>query len=144
MKIAIVHDYLSQNGGAEKVLAAMQEIWPEAPTYALFFDPEKLPAFKGKEIRTSFLQRMPAIRSKYQWYVGLMPTAAESFDLSEFDVVITNASAAFSKGVIVRPGALNICYCHTPTRYLWSDTHSYVQELKMPRAVKWMLPPLLT
>ncbi len=144
MKIAIVHDYLSQNGGAEKVLQAMQEIWPEAPTYALFYDDDRLPVFKGKDIRTSFLQHAPGIRSKYQWYVGLMPTAAESFDLSEFDIVLTNASAAFSKGVIVRPGALNICYCHTPTRYLWSDTHSYVQELNAPGFVKSLLPPLLT
>ncbi|MBU0646269.1 glycosyltransferase [Patescibacteria group bacterium] len=143
MKIALVHDYLSQNGGAEKVLQAFQSIWPQAPTYTLFFDSQKLPQFKNAPIRTSFMQRLPLIRSRYQWYLPLMPTATESLDLSEFDVVLSSASA-FAKGVITREDALHICYCHTPTRYLWSDTHSYVQELSMPRVVKSLLPILLS
>ncbi len=143
MKLAIVHDYLSQNGGAEQVLAAMQEIWPDAPTHVLFFDQEKMPSFKGKDIRTSFLQRAPLIRSKYQWYVGLMPVAAQSMDLSAYDVVVSSASA-FGKDLIVRPDAVHVCYCHTPTRYLWSDTHSYVNELRAPGFVKALLPPLLS
>ncbi len=143
MKLAIVHDHLSQNGGAEQVLSVIQRIWPEAPTFTLFFDPDRFPDFAGRDIRTSFLQRAPFIKSKYQWYVGLMPTATESYDLSAFDVVISNASA-FSKGVLVRPGALHVCYCHTPTRYLWVNPHSYVQELRAPGAVKALLPPLLS
>ena len=143
MKIAIIHDHLAQDGGAEQVLRTMQAIWPEAPTFTLFFDAERFPAFKGKDIRTSFLQRAPLIKSKYQWYVGLMPTATESYDLSDFDVVLSNASA-FSKGVLVKPGALHICYCHTPTRYLWMSTHSYVNELNAPGFVKALLPPLLS
>lgn len=143
MKIAFVHDYLAQNGGAEKVLQAFQEIWPQAPTYTLFFDVRKLPQFKGQDIRTSFMQKLPLVRSRYQWYLPLMPTATESLDLSEFDVVLSSASA-FAKGVITREDALHICYCHTPTRYLWSDTHSYVQELAMPRVIKSLLPILLS
>ena len=115
MKIALVHDYLIQDGGAEKVLDVFQEIWPDAPTYTLFFDPEKIPTFAGRDIRTSFLQRMPFARSKYQWYIGLMPTATEHYDLSEYDVVLSSTSA-FAKGIITKPGATHLCYCHTPAR----------------------------
>lgn len=143
MKIAFVHDYLSQNGGAEKVLKAFQEIWPQAPTYTLFFDNQKLPQFNHTPIHTSFMQRLPFIRSRYQWYLPLMPAATESLDLSEFDVVLSSVSA-FAKGVITREDALHICYCHTPTRYLWSDTHSYIQELAMPQVIKSLLPILLS
>lgn len=143
MKIALVHDFLIQDGGAENVLEAMQEIWPGSPTYTLFFDPEKIPRFATSDIRTSFLQRLPAATSKYQWYILLMPTATERYDLSEFDVVISSSSA-FSKGVIIRDDAIHICYCHTPTRYLWSDTNSYVNALKLPRIIKSMIPPMLS
>lgn len=143
MKIALVHDYLSQDGGAEKVLDVFQEIWPEAPIYTLFFDSEKLPRFTKADIRTSFLQSLPFALKKYQWYLPLMPTATETLDLSQFDIVISSASA-FAKGIITNEDALHICYCHTPTRYLWSDTHSYLEELRMPRIVKQALPPLLS
>ena len=143
MKIALVHDYLIQDGGAEKVLEVFQEIWPDAPTYALFFDPKKLPAFKGRDIRTSFLQKMPLAKSKYQWYITLMPTATERYDLSGYDVVVSSTSA-FAKGIITRHDALHVCYCHTPTRYLWSDTHSYLEELRIPRIIKSILPPVLS
>ncbi len=143
MKIALVHDYLKQDGGAEKVLSVLQEIWPEAPTFTLFFDPDRLPQFKGKDVRTSFLQRAPLIQSRFQWYLTLMPTATEHYDLSEFDVVVSSTSA-FAKGVITQPGALHVCYCHTPTRFLWTDTLSYVEELRIPRLVKSLLPPFLS
>jgi len=143
MKIALAHDYLIQDGGAEKVLEVMQEIWPDAPTFTLFFDPEKLPQFEGRDIRTSFLQRMPLAGRKFQWYLTLMPTAVERLDLTDYDVVISSTSA-FMKGLITREDAIHICYCHTPTRYLWSDTHSYVQDLRLPGFVKAFLPPVLS
>ena len=143
MKLALVHDYLSQNGGAEKVLEAMQEIWPQAPIHTLFFDRQKIPHFADKDVRTSFLQRLPFSRSHYKWYLALMPTATEQFDFSGFDVVLSSCSA-FSKGVITRPEALHICYCHTPTRYLWSDAHEYLRELNLPGFIKHGLRPLLS
>lgn len=143
MRVAFVHDHLIQNGGAEKVLEVMQSMWPKAPTFTLFYDARALPAFAGRDIRTSFLQRLPLALKKYQWYITLMPAATESHDLSAFDVVISSSSA-FSKGIITRPDAIHICYCHTPTRYLWSDTHSYVQELRAPKIVKAFLPPVLS
>ncbi len=144
MKIALVHDYLVQDGGAERVLQALHEIWPDAPTYALLYDPEKMGAsFRGKEIHTSFLQNVPFALKNYKWFFPLMPVATESHDLSEFDVVLSSASA-FAKGVITRPDTLHVCYCHTPTRYLWSDTHSYVDESAMPGPIKKIVPPLLS
>lgn len=143
MKIALVHDYLVQDGGAEKVLEVLQKTWPDAPTFVLFFDEKKMPSFKGKDIRTSFLQRFPFSTKKYQWYISLMPTATEHYDLREFDVVISSTSA-FAKGIITRPDAIHICYCHTPTRYLWTDTQSYIRELRVPKFVKAILPPVLS
>ncbi len=143
MKVALVHDHLVQDGGAEKVLLALQEIFPNAPTFTLLYDPSRVSkAFAGKDIRTSFLQKLPFGLRKYQWFLPLMPAATESHDLSAFDVVISSSSA-FAKGVITKPGTLHICYCHTPTRYLWSDTHSYVQELNANRLTKALLPILL-
>lgn len=143
MKIALVHDFLVQAGGAEKTLEVFQDIWPEAPTYTLFFDPKKFPSLRGRDIRTSFLQKLPLALKKYQWYIMLMPTATEHYDLSAFDIVVSSTSA-FAKGVITRPGAIHVCYCHTPTRYLWSDTHSYIEELRVPGFIKAILPPLLS
>lgn len=144
MKVALVHDHLAQDGGAERVLMVLQQMFPQAPTYTLLYDPNGAhAAFKGKDIRTSFIQRLPFGVRKYQWYLPLMPWATESYDLSGYDVVVSSSSA-FAKGVITSPNSLHICYCHTPTRFLWTDTHSYVQELRMPRAVKWYIPRVLS
>lgn len=144
MKLALIHDHLTQNGGAERVLEAFQAIWPNAPTFTLIYDQEKMASHFGKrDIRTSFLQRMPLSLSKPRWYLPLMPTATESYDLSDYDVIVSSSSA-FSKGVIPATNAIHICYCHTPTRYLWSDSHSYVEELNVPGIVKRILPPVLS
>ncbi len=144
MKIALVHDHLTQHGGAENVLLVFQEIWPEAPTFTLVYNPETAhPSFQDRDIRTSWLQRMPFASQRYQWYLPLMATATESYDLREYDVVISSASA-LAKGIITQPHTVHICYCHTPTRYLWTDTHSYVRELRYPRLVKAFIPRLLT
>ncbi|MFA6475199.1 MAG: glycosyltransferase [Patescibacteria group bacterium] len=144
MKLALVHDHLAQDGGAEKVLAAFQQIWPEAPTYVLVHNKQAAnAAFRDKDIRTSFLQHWPGGVKHYQWFFPVMPSAVESYDLMEYDVILSS-TASFAKGVITRPDTLHICYCHTPTRYLWSDTHDYVQELEVNWLVKRFLPFFLT
>ena len=144
MKLALVHDYLIQDGGAEKVLKEFLEVFKEAPIYALLYDPQKVgSAYQHRVVRTSFLQRVPLALKKYQWLLPIMPTATETHDLSGFDVILSSSSA-FSKGVITKPDTLHICYCHTPTRYLWSDAVSYVRELRVPRLIKALLPPLLS
>lgn len=143
MKIALVHDHLVQDGGAEKVLAAFQELYPQAPTYVLFHDKEKAnPAFLGKDIRTSWLQKIPGGLERYQWLLPLMPRAVESLDLGGYDLVLTSSSG-LAKGVITGEHTVHICYCHTPTRYLWADTHSYLSDLRQGRLVKSALRALL-
>lgn len=139
MKLALVHDYLSQDGGAERVLQSFHDIWPEAPIFVLFHDKKKLPAFRELDVRESFLAKLPFGKIKYQWYTALMPLATERHNLHEFDVVVSSTSA-FAKGVLTRPDTLHISYCHTPTRYLWTDTHEYLDELRYGSIVKSFLP----
>jgi len=144
MKVALVHDYLMQDGGAEKVLKIFQELFPEAPTFVLIHDPKKVSKdFLGKDIRTSFLQKIPLGRRKYQWFLPLMPAAVESYPLNDYDLILSSTSM-FSKGIITKPGTLHICYCHTPTRFLWTDCYDYVKELKYPALVKKFLPLVLS
>ncbi len=143
MRIALVHDYLSQDGGAERVLRVLHELWPEAPIYTLFIDREKFKDNLARaEIRESYISSLPFARKKYQWYMPLMPWATESYDFSDFDVVVSSTSA-YAKGIKVGSNTIHICYCHTPTRYLWSDTASYLKELPQPRPVKWLLSPII-
>ena len=142
MKIALVHDYLAQDGGAERVLQAFHEIWPEAPIFVLFHDKKKIAGFKDADIRQSFIARLPFGKKKYQWYFPWMPFATERHNLHEFDVVLSSTSA-FAKGVLTRPDTLHISYCHTPTRYLWSDTHEYIADLKYNKLIKAALPRIL-
>lgn len=142
MKIALVHDYLSQDGGAERVLKSLHEIWPEAPIFVLFHDRKKINYLNRENIRESFLARMPFVRSAFQWYLPWMPSATESHDLRDFDVVISSTSA-FSKGVITAPGTMHISYCHTPPRYLWADAVDYVADLKCGPLIKKFLPNIL-
>lgn len=143
MKIALVHDYLSQDGGAEAVLRAISKMWPEAPIFVLFYDPERAhPYFRDKDIRVSSLQRYPFVKHFYKWYLPAMPYATEQLDLRGFDLVISSTSA-FAKGVITHPGTIHVSYCHTPTRYLWSEKHAYIAEMKYPRALKNLAPVVL-
>ncbi|MFH0780137.1 MAG: glycosyltransferase [Parcubacteria group bacterium] len=144
MKVAIVHDHLAQDGGAERVARALQDIFPDSPTYTLVYDKKNAhPDFANADIRTSFLQKMPFGVSKYQWYLTLMPTATESFDLNEYKLIISSSSI-FSKGIIPGPDALHICYCHTPPRFLWTDSHNYLKELKHNYFIRKFIPLILT
>ena len=100
MKIALVHDHLNSYGGGERVLEYLSEIWPEAPIYCLTYDPKSMPAsFHSKDIRPSWLNRLPGMPKFFKWYLPLMPKAIESFDFSDFDVVLSDTSS-FAKGVI--------------------------------------------
>lgn len=143
MKIAIIHDHLTQIGGAEKVLKVFHEMFLDAPIYTLVFNESKMNNLIPKEnIKISFLQKLPFGVSHYQWYLSLMPTATESYDLSDFDVVLSSSSA-LAKGVITQSDTIHICYCHTPTRYLWSDTHMYLAGLRYPFIIKKIIPLIL-
>jgi len=144
MKLALVHDHLVQDGGAENVAKTLQELFPESPFFTLIYDKNKVhPDFQKYNIKTSFLQKIPFGVSKYQWFLTLMPTATENHNLNDFDVVISSSSI-FSKGVITRPDAKHICYCHTPPRFLWTDSHNYIEELRLSSLLKKLLPFYLT
>jgi len=129
MKVALVHDYLLRMGGAERVLLKLREIFPEAPIYTLLYDKQKMwRAFVGSEIRPSFLQKFPKfIRNRHKHLLPLLPIAAETFDLRDFDLVISSSNT-FVKSVITRPGTIHICYCHAPSRFLWDWSHAYQKE----------------
>jgi len=143
MKIALVHDYLIQYGGAERVLECFTEIWPHAPIYTLIYDEEKTHGiFKNKRIYTSFLQNFPYSRKNHRVFPPLMPPAIEQFDFSKYDVVLSDSSS-YAKGVITRPETLHICYCHTPMRYAWDDCQKYIQEFGFPKVVKKFIPFLM-
>ncbi len=144
MRVALVHDHLIQSGGAEKVLEAIAALYPTAPIHTLLYDAKNMdPVFGHRDIRTSFLQQLSFSHRFARWLLPLMPSATESHNLEGADVVLSSSSA-FAKGIIVPEHALHISYCHTPTRYLWTDTHSYVEEQKAPRLVKKFLPVLLS
>ena len=144
MKVALIHDHLAQDGGAEKVLKVFSDMFPAAPIYTLLYEKKQVDKyFKNRHIETSIIQKLPGGIKHYQWYLMFMPLAVEFFDLSNFDVVISDASA-FAKGVITKPDCLHICYCHTPTRYLWSDTHQYINDLKYNKWFKKIISLFLS
>ena len=142
MKIALTHDHLFQLGGAERVLLELHNMFPESPVYTLIHNPEKSGLFKDLNIKTSFLKKLPFGQNHFKWYLWLMPIAWEEMNFSGYDIVISSSSA-FSKGVLTPPNTLHISYCHSPTRYLWSDAHNYVEEIKQPKLIKKLLPLIL-
>lgn len=145
MKVAIIHDFLTQYGGAEKVLEALHEIWPEAPIFTLFYDKKKLgDKFKNFEIKVSPIQNLPFALSFYRFYLPLLPAAIERFNLNEYDLIISNCSS-FAKGVIFKRESLHLSYIHCPTRFLWADTHQYLDSLKgLEGFLRKIIAPVLT
>ncbi len=140
MKIALVHDYLVQNGGAEKVLEAFSEIFPQAPIYTLVYSKKLMHgSFAGKIIKTSFLQKMPFAVIRHRIFPQFMPFAIEQFDFSDYDLVISDSSS-FAKGIITGPETLHICYMHTPMRFAWDDCQKYNQDFYFPKIVKKLVP----
>lgn len=143
MRVAIVHDYLNQYGGAERVLESIHALYPDAPVYTSIYDPSAMPAaYRDWDIRTSFIQQLPGWRKHFRNYFLLYPSAFERFDLSGYDLVISSSSA-YAKGVITNPGTLHICYCHTPMRFAWR-TADYVKREQIGGPLGAVLPLLLT
>lgn len=143
MKIALVHDYLVQYGGAERVLEALCEIWPHAPIHTIVHDPKLVHGkFGDKTIRTSFLQKIPFSRSHHRLFPPLMMLGIEQFNLDYYDVVVSDSSS-FAKNVLTSSKTLHITYCHTPMRYGWDDCQYYTQEFSFPKIVKKFVPLLM-
>ncbi len=124
MKVALVYDRVNKWGGAERVLLALHELFPHAPLYTSVYNKESAPWASVFNIKTSFLQNFPFASTAHEYYPLLMPLAFESFNFDEFDLVISVTSEA-AKGIITKPKTKHICYCLTPTRYLWSGYKDY-------------------
>ncbi|OGZ60872.1 MAG: hypothetical protein A2919_02385 [Candidatus Spechtbacteria bacterium RIFCSPLOWO2_01_FULL_43_12] len=120
LKVALMHDYMVQYGGAERVLSVLHGIFPSAPIYTLFYDETVVRSyFAGADIRSSFLQKAPSfLRKRFKYLSLLAVPAVENFDFTGYDLVISSC-AFFAKGIITDPDTIHVCYCHTPTKYLW-------------------------
>ncbi len=144
MKIALVHDYLVQYGGAERVLQAFAELFPEASIHTLLYDQDAMHGvFEGKRIHTSFLQKIPWALKNHRAFPMLMPIAIEQFDFSKYDIVLSDSSS-YAKGILTRPETLHICYLHTPMRYAWDDCQKYAQDFGLPSFIKKLVPFFMT
>ncbi len=123
---------------------SLHQLYPKAPIYTLLYDKKKMKRyFPEAKIRTSFLDKFPKfIRKRKKYLLPFLPTAAETFDLRDFDLVISSSSS-FVKGIITKPKTIHICYCHTPTRFLWDWHYNYLKENKVGKVKKIFLIPLL-
>jgi len=143
MKIALAHDHLFQYGGAENILHEFSQLYPQAPIYTLIHNRHQSKYFAQSKIIPSYLQRLPGSEHYFKYLLTLMPNAWERFDFSDFDIVLSSSSA-FVKGIITSPKTTHISYCHSPTRYLWSDSLRYLQELPLIEPAKSYLNHVLT
>lgn len=129
MKTAIVHHWLIGMRGGERVLEEMCKLYPDADIFTHVYDPERIsPLIKQHKITTSFINKLPMAARHYQKYLGFMPRALEQLDLSGYELIISIESGP-SKGIIPDPGALHICYCNSPMRYIWDEYHTYSNSL---------------
>lgn len=132
MKLAIVHDDFMQWGGAERLVLAMANMWPGSPIFTSIYDEKVLPHdFPTERLRPSFLQKWPGINKMYRHLFFMYPLAFESFNLNEFDVVISSTTR-FAKSIIVQPQTLHICYCNTPPKFLWMSKLYFAQKKFSP------------
>jgi len=143
IRVALVHDWLTGQRGGEKVLEVLAEIFPTAPIYTLFhFKGSQSEVIEQRTIRTSFLQRLPFLSSKYRLYLPLFPLAAELFDLREFDLVISS-SHCVAKGIIPHAEALHISYIHSPVRYAWNQYFAYFAPSSLSPFSRLFIPPVI-
>jgi glycosyltransferase involved in cell wall biosynthesis len=143
LKVALVYDWLTAEfGGAEHILIALHHLFPVAPLFTSVWDQEKTPWTKGWDVHTSFLQNIPWLRSNHKLAAPLLPLAFESFDLKEFDVVISITSFA-AKGVLTLPHQLHVSYVLTPPRFLHTHTDTYWKQYTTTSLTEWLSKPIL-
>lgn len=139
MKIAIIADWLTNYAGAENVISAFYERYPDSKIFTTLFNPDKMKELSNANVETSFIQNIPGAKNHHTWFLSLMPLAIETFDLSKYNVVLSS-SHSIAKGVITKPETMHVCYCHTPMRYAWDDFHTYIRESHFPWLIKKMIP----
>lgn len=141
MRVAIVYDRVNTWGGAERVLLALHDLWPEAALYTAVYDADRAKWANIWNVNPSFMQYVPFAKRHHEWFPWLTPMAFESFSFDGFDVVISVTSAE-AKCVITKPQTMHVCYCLTPTRYLWNSYDTYARRsailrLLAPRLRRW-------
>ncbi|MFW5890956.1 MAG: glycosyltransferase family 4 protein [bacterium] len=139
MKVAIIQDWLTELGGAEKVLESIVSLY-DGSIYTLAYNSDKFKnsVFNQKKINTSFIQTLPFGNTKYRNYLPLFPLAIEQFDLSDYDIVLSSSNAV-AKGVLTTSEQLHICYCHSPIRFAWDLYHQYLKEANLNKGIKGLL-----
>ncbi len=145
MKVAVVHEWLYVSAGAERVLEQILAVFPQADLYSLidFLPADQRALVQGKDVHTSFVQHLPLARTRHRLYLPLLPLAIEQFDLSAYDLVISNAYS-IAKGVLTGPDQLHISYIHSPMRYAWDLQHQYLEESGLQRGPKsWLARAVL-
>jgi glycosyltransferase involved in cell wall biosynthesis len=142
VRLALVHDWLNQIGGAEDVLEALAELYPQAPIYTSMYWREGMPAaYRNWDIRPTWMDRLPGIYRRHQPYLPLYPLAFARLDLSEYEVVLSNKSG-FCHGVRTGTGTVHVCYCLAPTRYVWEFATYAAREALSP-SIRRLLVPLV-
>lgn len=144
LNVGIVADWFITYAGSEKVVAELIKSYPESHLYSVvdFLSSENKKHFQNKEITTTFIQRLPKAKKKYQTYLPLMPLAIEQLDVSSHDVILSS-SHAVAKGVLTGPDQLHISYVHSPIRYAWDLQHQYLREAGLDHGVKGMMAKLI-
>lgn len=140
MKVAVIHEWLLVEAGAEKVLSEIIKLFPDADLFCLidFLPPKERGFIDNRATRSSFIQKLPFAKERYRLYLPLMPLAIEQFDLSSYDLVIS-CNYAVAKGVITGPNQLHISYIHSPMRYAWDLQFQYLRQANLERGVKsWL------
>lgn len=142
MKVAIVHDHLAQHGGAERVVLAFQELFPEAPVFTSIYDPDNtFPAYRGRDIRTSFLQHLPHKGNRFRALLPFYPLAFRRLRLTGYDLILSS-SAGWAHGIAPN-GGLHICYCYTPARWLYLQRSYFGADGPVPVWWRYPLQPVL-
>jgi len=141
-RVALVHDWLNQLGGAENVLETLVRMFPAAPVFTSMYAADRMPPpYRAWDIRTTFMQRLPGVTTHHQVYMPLYPLAFSRVDLAGYDLILSNKSG-FCHGVPVPPGVMHICYCLTPTRFLWQyDAYRAREQLGL--AADAVLKPMV-
>jgi len=140
MNLALAHDSFTQQGGAERVVEALHEMYPDAPVYALVLDKKLREKYRGWDIRTSWLQPLYDLFPKLRYFLPFIPFAVSLFNFEGYDVVVSSSSS-WIKNIKVPKGCVHINYCHTPTRFLWVDKNYFGQEV--PKILRPIARPII-
>lgn len=140
MKVALVHDYLTQNGGAERVFELLCKFFDRADIYSSVYDPQNTISVGERSVNTTFLQKLPGVKKSFRFFAPLYYPAFRQLDLQDYDLIVSSTSS-FAKAVRKKPDAMHICFCHNVTRFLW-DTRTYLEEYGKYRKLSSVINPI--